>query len=55
MPSTVMPAPGAVWPAIVMYGLVMRMFPRMTPLTSKTTIRGPGVRTLRPGFPARRR
>src|SRR5687767_11109758 len=42
-PSTVMPAPGAVCPAIVMYGLVIRMFPRMTPLTSNTTIRGPSA------------
>src|SRR5688500_7961784 len=38
-----MPAPGAVWPAIVILGLVIRMSPRMTPLTSKTTIRGPSA------------
>src|SRR5215207_2699089 len=42
-PSTVTPAPGAVCPAIVMYGFVIRMFPRMTPLTSNTTIRGPSA------------
>ena len=40
----VMPAPGAVWPAIVMFGPVIRTLPRITPLTSKTTMRGPSCR-----------
>src|SRR5262245_58789026 len=42
-PSTVMPAPGAVCPAIVINGWRIRTSPRITPLTSNTTIRGPSA------------
>ena len=45
LPTMVMPAPGAVWPAMVMSGSVMSKSPLMTPLTSKTTMRGPAVRS----------
>jgi len=41
IPSMVIPSPGAVWPARVRSPSVMVTWPRMTPLTSKTTMRGP--------------
>ena len=39
----VMPAPGAVWPAMVMSEFSMVTVLLITPLTSKTTIRGPAA------------
>jgi hypothetical protein len=39
----VMPAPGAVCPAIVMWGWVITTSPRIMPEISKTTIRRPGL------------